>query len=131
MSTTPHSGTNTAVEECRPTDATPVSIDAESIADATREDLRTFARDLTAEGYVPAEVAATACFSEDCSLATQEEADRLRDLVNAAAFLGANRLTVTVDDVTSPEKVRPAIDALRERADREGVALDVDGLSLD
>jgi hypothetical protein len=130
MSTTPHSG-GTAVERCRPTDATPVAVDAETITDATREDLRALSRDLADEGYVPAEVAASACFGEDCSLATQQEADRLRDLVNATAFLGANRLTVSVDDVASPEKVQPALAALRERADREGIALDVDGLALD
>ena len=131
MSTTPHSGARTAVEGCHPTDSTPVSVDADTIADATREDLRAVSRELANEGYVPAEVAATARFSEDCSFATQREADRLRDLVNATAFLGANRLAVSVEDVASPEKARPALSALRERADREGVTFDVEGLSLD
>lgn len=128
MSTTPASGT---VEGCRPTDQTPVAVDATTIADAARDDLRRLADDLAAEGYVPAEVTADARFDEDCSLATQREADRLRDVVDAAAFLGANRLTVAVDGVAAPEKVRPALSAVAERARRDGVTLDVRGLDLD
>ena len=131
MSTISDSRARTAVERCRPTDATPVTLDAETVADTTRDDLRALSRELANEGYVPAEIAASARFAEDCSLATQAEADRLRDLVSTAAFLGANRVTVSVEDVASSEKARPALSALRERADREGVTLDVDGLSLD
>lgn len=128
MSTTPASG---HVEGCRPTDQTPVAVDADTIANAARDDLRRLADDLATEGYVPAEVTADARFDEDCSLATQREADRLRDVVDAAAFLGANRLTVDVDGVAAPEKVRPALSAVEERARRDGVALDVRGLDLD
>jgi hypothetical protein len=128
MSTTQATGT---IEGCRPTDQTPVAVDAEAIADAAREDLRALAADLSSEGCVPAEVRTEACFGEDCSLATQREADRLRDLVDAAAFLGANSLTVDVRDVTAPEKARPALAAVAERARRDGVALDVRGLDLD
>ncbi|MFC3476188.1 hypothetical protein [Halobacterium litoreum] len=127
MSTTRRSG---PVEGCRPTNQTPVAVDATTIADASRDDLRTLAGDLASEGYVPAEVTADARFDEDCSLATQREADRLRDLVEAAAFLGANALTVTVEAVESPEKARPALSAVAERARRDGVALNVQGLSL-
>jgi hypothetical protein len=127
MSTTQSTGT---IEGCRPTDQTPVAVDAETIADAAREDLRRLADDLASEGLVPAEVTTEACFGEDCSLATQREADRLRELVDAAAFLGANRLTVDVCDVTAPGKARPALSALAERARRDGVALDVRGLDL-
>jgi hypothetical protein len=127
MSTTQATGT---IEGCRPTDQTPVVVDGETITDAAREDLRTLAADLADEGLVPAEVTTEACFGEDCSLATQREADRLRDLVDAAAFLGANRLTVDVCDITAPEKARPALSAVAERARRDGVALDVQGLDL-
>jgi hypothetical protein len=128
MSATQATGT---VEGCHPTDQTPVAVDADTIADAAREDLRRLADDLASGGYVPAEVTTEACFGEDCSLATQREADRLRDLVDAAAFLGANRLTVDVCDVTAPEKARPALAAVAERARRDGVAVDVHGLDLD
>ncbi len=128
MSTTPATGT---IEGCRPTDQTPVAVDADTIADAAHDDLRRLADDLASEGCVPAEVTTEACFGEDCSLATQREADRLRDLVDAAAFLGANHLTVDVCDVTAPEKARPALSAVEERARRDGVTLDVRGLDLD
>jgi len=128
MSTTQATGT---VEGCRPTDQTPVAVDGETITDATREDLRTLAGDLASEGYVPAEVTAEACFDEDCSLATQREADRLRELVDAASFLGANRLAVDVGDVTAPEKARPALSAVAERARRDGLVFDVQGHDLD
>jgi hypothetical protein len=47
--------------------------------------------------------------------------------VHAAAFLGASRLAVSVDTVAAPEKVRPALAALAERADREGVRLTLTG----
>lgn len=127
MSTTPRSDT---VEGCRPTEQTPVAVDAATIAGASRDDLRTVAAELAREGYVPAEVTATARFEEDCSLATQSEADRLRDLVDAAAFIGANRLTVAVETVECPEKARPALSAVAERAHRDGISLDVDGLAL-
>jgi len=118
------------VEGCRPTEQTPVAVDAATVADASRDDLRTLADDLASEGFVPAEVTADARFEEDCSLATQREADRLRDLVDAAAFLGANAVSVSVEAVESPEKARPALSAVAERARRDGVALDVQGLSL-
>ncbi|SEV94749.1 hypothetical protein [Halobacterium jilantaiense] len=128
MSTTQATG---ALDGCRPTDQTPVAVDADTIANTPRDDLRHLADDLASEGYVPAEVTTEARFGEDCSLATQREADRLRDLVDAAAFLGANRLTVDVADVTAPEKARPALAAVEERAHRDGVTLDVQGLDLD
>ena len=128
MSTTRRS---TTVEGCRPTEHTPVAVDAETIADASRDDLRTLSAELARKGYVPAEVTADVRFEEDCSLATQREADRLRDLVDAAGFLGANRLSVDVETVECPEKARPALSAVAERAHRDGVSLDVDGLSLD
>jgi hypothetical protein len=118
------------VEECRPTNQTPVAVDATAIAESSRQEIRTLADDLAAAGYVPAEVTAAAKFGEDCSLDTQREANRLRDLVNAASFLGANRLTVTVEHVESPEKARPALSAVAERANREGLSFDVEGLTL-
>lgn len=128
MSTTHREPT---IENCHPTEQTPVTVDADAIDDANRADLRALADDLASEDYVPAEVAATVAFEEDCSLATQRVADRLRDVVDAASFLGANRVTVAVDTVACTEKARPALAAVGERARRDGVAFDVHGLSLD
>lgn len=118
------------VDGCHPTNQTPVAVDATTIADSSRQEIRTLADTLSDEGYVPAEVTAETEFCEDCSLDTQREANRLRDLVNAASFLGANRLSVTVEHVEAPEKARPALSAVAERANREGLAFDVEGLSL-
>jgi hypothetical protein len=119
-----------AFESCHPTNQTPVAVDATTIAEASRGEIRTLADDLADEGYVPATVVATAEFGEDCSLDTQREANRLRDLVATASFLGANRLTVEVEHVESPAKARPALSAVAERANREGLTFEVDGLAL-
>lgn len=127
MSATSRSDT---VEDCNPINQTPVAVDATAITNSSHEELRTLADDLAEAGYVPAEVTAEAEFGEDCSLDTQREANRLRDVVSAASFLGANRLTVTVEQVESPAKARPALSAVAERANREGLAFDVEGLSL-
>lgn len=126
MSTT-HSGpVADTVAACRPADVTPVRIDVADLDSTAPEYLRDLKTELAEAGYQPAAVAADACFDEDCSLATQAEADRLREVVRTAAFLGAGTVTVTVESVADPEKVRPALDALSERARREGVTLDVE-----
>lgn len=116
-----------AVDGCRPAEGTPVSIDAETIESTARPYLRELKAELAAEGLVPACVTAEACFDRDCSLSTQQEADRLRSVVRAAAFLGAGTVTVSVDEVADPGKVRPALSACAERARREGVDLEVEG----
>jgi len=125
MSATRH--VHDAVERCRPEEATPVTIHADDLETTAPEYLRDLKYDLSNEGYVPARVEATACFAEDCSLATQEEVERLRDVIRAAAFLGVSTLTIAVDEVTDREKVEPALEACAERARREGVTLTVDG----
>lgn len=109
-------------------DVEPVELAATSLETTAPEYLRDLKGDLAAEGYQPATVTASARFEEDCSLATQQEADRLRDVVRAAAFLGAGTVALTVEEVCDPEKVRPALSALEERARREGVRLSVAGL---
>lgn len=109
-------------------DVEPVELAAASLETTAPEYLRDLKGDLAAEGYQPATVTANARFDEDCSLATQEEADRLRDVVRAAAFLGAGTVAVTVEEVCDSAKVRPALSALEERARREGVRLSVVGL---
>jgi len=55
------------------------------------------------------------------TLATQREADRLRELVRAASFLGAGRIEVRLDEVPDRNAAEPALSALAERARREGV----------
>lgn len=119
-----------AVAACRPAEIDPVELNAETLETTAPEYLRELKHALAGEGYQPAELTVEGCFAEDCSLATQEEADRLRDYVRAASFLGAGSLTVTVDEVGDAEKVRPALSALAERARREGVTLTVEGLDL-
>ena len=132
MSATRSADVRTAIEGCRVEDATPVSLDAETIPSTARPDLAELKRQLDADDLVPARVVVSACFDEDCSFATQEEADRVREYVRAAKYLGAGTVTVEFDGVSDEGKVRPALAAVAERARREGVAFDVDGpLSLD
>ncbi|WP_128478238.1 hypothetical protein [Halorussus pelagicus] len=131
MSATRSADVRTAIECCRVEDATPVSLDADAISTA-RDDLRELKRELDADDLVAARVVVDACFGEDCSFATQEEADRVREYVRAAAFLGASTVTVEFDSVGDESKVRPALAAVAERAHREGVTLDIEGpITLD
>lgn len=127
MSTTRPSAVGRTVEACRPADATPVTIDASELGSTAPGHLRELKRELGERGLVPAELAVDARFEEDCSLATQAEADRVRDQVRAAAFLGASTVTVSVDAVADDSKAESALRACAERAAREGVVLDVDG----
>lgn len=43
------------------------------------------------------------------------------------AFLGVGSVTVAIDDVANIEAVEPALEACAERADREGIAFDLEG----
>lgn len=127
MSTTPSSDAEPAIEGCRPADVTPVTLEADRLESTAPAYLRDFKRELTAEGLFPAGLAVDACFAEDCSLATQDEVDRVRGYVRAGAFLGVGTVTVRVDDVADPETVRPALAAVAERARREGLAFELEG----
>lgn len=127
MSAAPSPNVELTKEHCRPADVTPVTLDADALESTAPGYLRDLKRELTDEGLYPAGLELTATFDEDCSLSTQETVDRVRDHVRAAAFLGAGRVTVGVEDVADPSKVQPALDACRERARRDGVALDIDG----
>lgn len=117
----------TLVEACRPAEAEPVSIPASELESTAPEYLRTLKYDLASEDKVPAVVECTADFGEDCSFATQQETERLREYVRAASFLGAGRVDVAVEAVADPKKVEPALQACAERARREGVSLTIDG----
>lgn len=116
-----------AVEDCRPEKATPVRLEAEALDSTAPDYLRELKEDLTDERLVPARLIVDACFDEDCSLSTQEEAQRIREYIRAASFLGAGTLTVSFDGVANERKVRPALAACAERARRDGVAIEIDG----
>lgn len=132
MSATPSPNVERTIERCRPEDVTPVQIDADTLESTAPGYLRDLKRELAAEGYAASTLVVRACFEDDCSLATQEEADRIRSQVRAASFLGTSGVTVTCDDVTNPEKVRPALAACAERAHREGLTFELDApITLD
>lgn len=115
------------VEHERIDTVTPVRIDAESLDSTAPEHLRDLQTVLSADGFAPVELATDACFDEDCSIATETEADRIRGLVRAAVFLGANRLTVRLGDEQPADAARTALAACAERARREGLALKIEG----
>ncbi|WP_284013471.1 hypothetical protein [Halobaculum litoreum] len=127
MSTQSSSHVRRAVATAEPVDAEPVTIDAAALESTAPGDLRDLRAALAREGYVPAGLRVEAEFATDSSIETQREADRLRSLVRAASHLGAGELVVEADAVADPAKVRPALAALAERADREGVSLTVAG----
>lgn len=120
-----------AIEGCRPADGEPVVLPAGTLESTAPEYLRELQAELSRRGQVPVELAIEARFEEDCSFATQDEIERVREHVRAADFLGVSRVAVEVTEVADEQKVRPALSACAERARREGVTLRVDGpLSL-
>ena len=123
MSTTKSPGVDETIRDCRPADVDPIVVEASDLESTAPEHLRDLKAELAARGYQPATLAAETCFESDCTLATQAEADRLRTLVRAASFLGAGRVELRVDEIADSETVEPALSALEERAEREGVRL--------
>ncbi len=123
MSTTT-SGHRTVASQA---DVEPVELSAARLKSTAPEYLRELKAELAADGYQPAGLRVSASFSEPCSFATQEEADRLRGFVRAASFLGATRVTVHVDEAADESAVESALGALAERAERDGVWLHVEG----
>jgi sugar phosphate isomerase/epimerase len=119
----------TAVDESATADVTPLRLDAATFASTAPEYLRDLKAGLAAEGYQPASLTVEARFDDDCPVATQTVADRVRDYVRAAAFLGAGQVvvTVTTTDAADEEAARTALRAVAERARREGVAFTTDG----
>ncbi|MFC6725254.1 hypothetical protein ACFQE1_12915, partial [Halobium palmae] len=111
-----HTGETEVGVGCRPAEVEAVEIEAESLESTATDYLRGLKTDLAAGGVQPATVSARATFDEDCSFAVQREADRLRELVHAAAFLGAGEVVVDVDvgRGCGREKFAPALRALGE-----------------
>ncbi|MFO8115639.1 MAG: hypothetical protein R6U01_09850 [Halorubrum sp.] len=122
MSTTPD-GIEGTLRGCRPAEIDPIVIDAADLDSTAPAHLRDLKAELSARGYQPATLSVDACFDCEDTLATQREADRLREFVRAAAFLGAGRIEVRLDEVSDPTAADPALSALAERARREGVEL--------
>lgn len=116
-----------AVDSCRPADAEPVSLPATALESTAPEYLCDLKYELSEAGKVPAELTLDVAFEEDCSFATQDVVETVREYVRAASFLGAGRLTVTVESVVDETKTKPALAAAKERARREGVTLTVEG----
>ena len=110
---------------CRPTDTTPVEIDAKRLESTAKPDLQELKTTLLANGRQPAHVIVEATFDESGSIPIHREADRLRRHLQAASFLGAGRVTVEIDGVSNPDRVASALSAIEERAHREGIALSV------
>lgn len=127
MSTTPSSEFESPIDRCRPADVTPVTLEASALESTSPGYLRDLKQELTQKELFPAGLTVDACFDDDCSLATQDEIDRIRSYVRAGAFLGVGSVTVSTDDVANAEKVRPALAACAERAEREGIELELDG----
>lgn len=125
MSTT--QGVEHAIDHAEPAETTPVSLHAEALETTAPEYLRDLKFELSTAGYLPAEVVVKAEFEDECSFAIQEEADRIREYVRAASFVGAGTIRVSIESVAAPGKVDPALGACAERAEREGVRFEVEG----
>jgi len=80
------------------------------------EHLRDLKAEFSARGYQPATLSVAARFDGGDTLATQREADRLRELVRAASFLGAGRIEVRLDEVPDRERGRAGVVGARRRA---------------
>ena len=123
MSTTQSGGIEATLQGCRPAEIEPIVIDADDLESTAPEHLRDLKAELASRGYQPATLSVGARFDADDTLETQREADRIRELVRAAAFLGAGRIEVSLDEIADPSVTEPALSALAERARREGVEL--------
>ena len=123
MSTTQPDGIEATLDGCRPAEIDPIVIDASDLDSTAPDHLRDLKAEFSARGYQPATLSVVARFDADDTLATQREADRLREFVRAAAFLGAGRVEVRLDEVADADVAEPALSALAERARREGVEL--------
>ena len=127
MSTTRGTVTTDGIDSARCEKITPVEIAGESLDSLAPGDLLDFKRTLIDDGLIPAVLTVEGCFDDDCSFDTQTEADRIREYVRAASFLGAGTLVVTGESVVDEAHTRQALAACAERANREGVAFEFDG----
>ena len=123
MSTTQSDGIEATLRGCRPAEIEPIVVDAADLESTAPEHLRDLKAEFSARGYQPVTLSVAARFDGGDTLATQREADRLRELVRAASFLGAGRIEVRLDEVPDRNAAEPALSALAERARREGVEL--------
>lgn len=127
MSATPSPNVERTIEHCRTEDITPVWLEAAALESTAPEYLRELKTELTDAGYVPTGLRLDAQFDAECSLRTQEEVDRIREYIRAGSFLGAASIAVDIEQIDDESKVRPALEACAERAQRDGLSFDVDG----
>lgn len=123
MSTTHPNGIKSTLRGCRPAEIDPIVIDAADLDSTAPDHLRDLKAELSSRGYHPATLSVEARFDCEDTLATQREADRLREFVRAASFLGAGRIEVRLDGTADSDATESALSALAERARREGVEL--------
>jgi len=107
MSTTQSDGIKAALRGCRPAEIEPIVVDAADLESTAPEHLRDLKAEFSARGYQPATLSVAARFDGGDTLATQREADRLRELVRAASFLGAGRIERS-GSTKSPIGTRPS-----------------------
>lgn len=107
-------------------DVTPIRLDASSLDSTAPAYLRDLQSQLAEDGLAPVELRVDACFDDDCPIETQSEADRVRGLVRAAAFVGANRVTVRLEGDEPTDAAETALEACAERARREGLSFAVE-----
>jgi sugar phosphate isomerase/epimerase len=115
-----------AADCCEDAPVRAVRLDGAAVESTARPYLRALKRGLRERGLTPASVSVAADFSGEGPLAAQTESDRLREYVEAAAFLGADRLAVRVGEGVDDDRTETALAALEERAAREGVDLRVE-----
>jgi sugar phosphate isomerase/epimerase len=123
MSTTQSDGIEATLRGCRPAEIEPIVVDAADLESTAPEHLRDLKAEFSARGYQPVTLSVAARFDGGDTLATQREADRLRELVRTASFLGAGRIEIRLDEIADQNATEPALSALAERARREGVEL--------
>lgn len=115
------------IHQCRPTDVTAVEISGTDLETTAPSYLRELKAQFIAHDRQPSRIVVSATFDTACSIETQHEVDRLRDYVRTASVLGAGQLVVEIDDVEAPDRVEPALAALSEQAERNGIALSITG----
>ncbi|WP_247728414.1 hypothetical protein [Halovivax limisalsi] len=127
MSATHRSTIAETIDGCRPIETTPIDVDASSLESTDTAYLRDFKRTLREEGFTPARLTVEAGFDGTCSLETQATADRVREYIRVGSFLGIDSLLVECRTEGDGERIRSALRACADRADRAGIRLDVSG----
>jgi len=113
-------GIEATLRGCRPAEIEPIVVDAADLESTAPEHLRDLKAEFSARGYQPVSLSVAARFDGGDTLATQREADRLRELVRTASFLLAPAVSRSgFDEIADQNATEPALSALaRARAPR-------------